>query len=160
MTWPILPCELAMAAVQADPTIRELLGDRITHAVGFDRSRNRPAFDTAGLLQPSATIRQGADPGSAGGGLYHRVVEVTIAADAEDGNTHLAVQRAASRIRAILSGDDLNPRPLIQSTAFPEFAGRPILQLQFQYQGGGPVDARQDILPEYSVMIFTTGTTT
>ena len=162
MTQHILPCELALAAIKADPDIQDLIGDRISHKWGFERSTESSAYDIrSGDLLPSVTVRQASDPPAETYGLYMRMIEVAVGSTSVDGSDHLAVQYAASLIRTLLSGTgNEGTNPLFKSSDYPALAGRPHQQLQFRYLGGGPLDIRLADIQEYTTMLFGTGTAT
>ena len=166
MTQPILPCELALAAIKADAGVTALVGTRISHKWGFERVSEGGAYDLlSGDLLPSVTVRQANDPPAETYGLYPRMIEVAVGSTSVDGADHLAVQYAASRIRTLLSGSGPEgSNPLFQSADYAIFTEadpvRPFLQLQFRYLGGGPLDIRLADIQEYTTMLFGTGTST
>ena len=162
MTQPVLPCELALEAIKADPATVLLVGSRISHKWGFERASEANAYDVlSGDLLTSVTVRQANDMPSEIYGLYSRIIEVTVGATSVDGGDHLAVQYAASLIRTLLSGTgDKGQNPLFRSSDYAVLAGRPFLQLQFLYLGGGSLDLRLPDIQEYTTMLFSTGTTT
>ena len=159
MSYPIEPCELALAVLASDSVLRELLGERLSHGYGFSRTSVPSAYDDAGVLKLSATVRQAPDPPAETHGLYTRLVEVAVGADQTDSTTHLTVQYAATRIRTVLAGDGIGVvSPMFRSADHRQFDGRPPLQLDFQYLGGGPLDIRLEFPSEYTSMLFGCGT--
>ena len=159
MTSEILPCELALVVLQHDADLNLLIGDRISHIWGFERVANPGAFGAYGDLLPSMTVRQAQDPPAEVSGLYMRMVEVAVGSAAIDGTSHLDVQKAAQRARQVLSGTVNTPYPSWYSESFTDLSGRPAVQMQFQFMGGGALDARLDMIAEYTTMLFSTGLT-
>ena len=157
---PILPCELALAAIKADTGIQAMIGDRASHKWGFERVADPDVFDVvSGDLKTSVTVRQANDANSDTYGLYLRIIEVAVGATSVDSESHLEVQYTASLIRTLLSGTgDEGNNPLFQSSDYPEFSTRPPAQMQFRYEGGGPLDVRLADIAEYTTMLFSTGT--